>query len=280
MTMESLFLETTAAAERIFGLPETIAFINSVCEGKTLLSSTYVWGEFRRTFLNDHIICHTVFVNSLERGEDLATALKRLPRFSKLRYKPRKLRRAFDVVARLHEQPFDSLREAIERLENEILYGLQIYFFAGLRLPLLTGADCKMTSLLPIQVPETISAKHPRFELISKCTKKENPNCNIISFWRGHKVDLKAVATMAIPKNASKAFINELNEFKKAAQVILENIDAAPSEAYGQRCYAKIADLIICLECPLNAPIITSNRRHYYPLCETLSRPEPICFQS
>lgn len=278
--MESLFLETTAAAERIFGLPETMAFINSVCEGKTLLSSTYVWGEFRRTFLNDHIICHTVFVNSLERGEDLATALKRLPRFSKLRYKPRKLRRAFDVVARLHEQPFDSLQEAVERLENEILYSLQISFFAGLRRPLLTGADCQMTPPLPLQAPETIAAKHPRFELISKCSKRDNPNCKIISFWRDHKADLKAIATMAVPRNVSKTSIDELNEFKKAAQVILENIDVVPSEAYGQRCYAKIADLIICLECPLNVPIITSNRHHYDPLCETLSRPEPICFLS
>jgi len=278
--MESLFLETTAAAERIFGLPETMAFINSVCEGKTLLSSTYVWGEFRRTFLNDHIICHTVFVNSLERGEDLATALKRLPRFSELRYKPRKLRRAFDVVARLHEQPFDSLQEAVERLENEILYSLQISFFAGLRRPLLTGADCQMTPPLPLQAPETIAVKHPRFELISKCSKRDNPNCKIISFWRDHKADLKAIATMAVPRNVSKTSIDELNEFKKAAQAILENIDVKPSEAYGERCYAKIADLIISLECPPNVPIITSNRHHYYPLCETLSRPEPICFLS
>ena len=48
---EAVFLETTAAAERVFGLPETIKLIESICQDKTLLSSTYVWDEFRRTFL-------------------------------------------------------------------------------------------------------------------------------------------------------------------------------------------------------------------------------------
>jgi hypothetical protein len=47
---DGVFLETTAAAERVFGLPETIEFIDGICQDKTLLSSTYVWGEFRRTF--------------------------------------------------------------------------------------------------------------------------------------------------------------------------------------------------------------------------------------
>ena len=273
--MTAVFLETTAAVERIFGLPETKQFIKSVCEKKTLLSSTYVWGEFKRTFLNDHIICHTVFINSLERGEDLATALKRLPKYSNLRYQPRKMERAFDVVARLHEKPFDSLKQAIERLENDILYVLQSYFLHGLHEPLIKGADCQMTGL-PESFTEPEGSNNFRFKLVSKCTKSQNPECDIISFWKHHENDLEAISKMDIPSDIPKPIISELEDFRSEAQVILDKMDKHPSEVFGIRCYAKIADLIICLECPPDAPIITSNMKHYRLLCETLNRPDPI----
>jgi hypothetical protein len=273
---EAVFLETTAAAERVFGLPETIEFIDGICQDKTLLSSTYVWGEFRRTFLYDSIICHTVFVNSLERQEDLAMALKRLPRYEKLQYKPRKLRRALDVIARLHETPFESLKEAIERLENDIRYTLKQLFFRGLQSPLLEGAGCRMTAESPIETVPPVSSSYSTFKLPSKCSQKKRPECGIISFWKERRADLKAVANMKIPSSTKKNICTELEEFRKAAQAILQG---KTIEAYGTRCYAKMADTIICLECPPEVPIVTSNQNHYRPLCQTLRRLDPICFQ-
>ena len=273
---EAVFLETTAAAERVFGLPETIEFIDGICQDKTLLSSTYVWGEFRRTFLIDTIMCHTVFVNSLERQEDFATALKRLPRYEKLQYKPRKLRRALDVIARLHETPFESLKEAIQRLENDIRYTLKQLFFRGLQSPLLEGAGCRMTAEGPIETVPPVSGNFSTFKLPSKCTQKERPECGIISFWKERIEDLEAVANMKIPSSTKKNIRTELEEFRKAAQAILQG---KTIEAYGTRCYAKMADTIICLECPPGVPIVTSNQNHYRPLCKTLRRLDPICFQ-
>jgi len=275
-TGEAVFLETTAAAERVFGLPETLEFIDGVCEDKTLLSSTYVWNEFRRTFFYDTIICHTVFVNSLERQEDFATALKRLPRFHELRYKPRKLRRALDVIARLHEMPFESLEEAIQRLENDIRYTLERLFFKGLQRPLLDGAGCRMTAENIIETSPQVPDRYGTFKLPSKCSKKERPKCGIISFWKERRADLESVANMKIPSGIKKNLRIELEEFRKAAQAILKG---KTIEAYGTRCYAKMADTIICLECPPNVPIVTSNQNHYRPLCQILRRPDPICFQ-
>lgn len=275
-TGEAVFLETTAAAERVFGLPETIEFIDGVCQDKTLLSSTYVWDEFRRTFLYDTIICHTVFVNSLERQEGFALALKRLPRFYELRYKPRKLRRALDVIARLHETPFESLEEAIQRLENDIRYMLERLFFNGLRRPLLDGAGCRMTAENIIETSPQLPGKYGTFKLPSKCSKKERPECGIISFWKEHRTDIEAVANMKIPSGIKKNIRTELEEFLKAAQAILKD---KTIEAYGRRCYAKMADIIICLECPPGVSIVTSNQNHYRPLCQTLRKPDPICFQ-
>ena len=275
-TSEAVFLETTAAAERVFGLPETIEFIDGVCQDKTLLSSTYVWDEFRRTFLYDTIICHTVFVNSLERQEDFATALKRLPRFHELRYKPRKLRRALDVIARLHETPFESLEEAIQRLENDIRYMLERLFLKGLQRPLLDGAGCRMTAENIIETSPQVPDRYGTFKLPSKCTQKKRPECGIISFWKERRADLEAVANMKIPSGIKKNIHNELEEFQKAAQAILKG---KTIEAYGTRCYAKMADIIICLECPSGVPIVTSNQNHYRPLCQILRKPDPICFQ-
>lgn len=276
-TEEAVFLETTAAAERVFGLPETIEFIDGVCQDKTLLSSTYVWDEFRRTFLYDTIICHTVFVNSLERQEDFATALKRLPRFYELRYKPRKLRRVLDVIARLHETPFESLEEAIQRLENDIRYTLERLFFNGLQHPLLDGAGCRMTAENIIESSPQVPDRYGTFKLPSKCTQKKRPKCGIISFWKERRADIEAVANMKIPSGIKKNVRTELEEFRKAAQAILKG---KTIEAYGTRCYAKMADTIICLECPPDVPILTSNQNHYRPLCQILRRPDPICFQT
>jgi endogenous inhibitor of DNA gyrase (YacG/DUF329 family) len=273
---EAVFLETTAAAERVFGLPETIEFIDGVCQDKTLLSSTYVWDEFRRTFLYDTIICHTVFVNSLERQEDFATALKRLPRFHELRYKPRKLRRVLDVIARLHETPFESLEEAIQRLENDIRYTLERFFFKGLQNPILDGAGCRMTAESPMEIPPPASGRYGTFKLPSKCTQRKRPECGIISFWKERRADLEAVANMKIPSGIKKNIRTELEEFRKAAQAILKG---KAIESYGTRCYAKMADIIICLECPSGVPIVTSNQNHYRPFCQILRRPDPICFQ-
>ena len=274
--MHQVFLETTAIAERIFGVPESINYVESLCKNKTLLSSTYVWGEFRRTFLNDTIICHQVFSNSFERGDNLPTALKRLARFEKIRYKPRKLRREWDIVARLHESKFETLKEAIDRLENDILYELEIYFFKGLKKPLLNGANCKMTSDTPVAIgsPEKIT-----FELASKCTRIERPECEIVSFWKSHRSDLEAVSAAQIPPGFTGKSKVEIQSFINAALEILNNIERSPKEAYGKRCYAVIADLIICIEAPRQTPIITTNCGHYTFLCSALKMPAPFCFK-
>ncbi len=275
---DGIFLENTATAERIFGLPETIEFIHAVCRDKAILSSAYVWAEFRRTFIYDTIICHTVFLNSRERGEDLATALKRLPRYEKVRYKPRRLRRTCDVVARLHETPFESLEEAIERLDNDIQYYLERCFFSGLLLPLFDGTRCQMTALNPIEHSQQSEGGYTRFELPSKCTKRERPGCGIASFWAERQADLESVANMQMPNNVRPDVRSELETFRESAQIILRHLVDDPSEAFGERCHVRMADVIICLECPAMVPILTSNRDHYRPLCNATGRPDPISF--
>jgi len=142
--------------------------------------------------------------------------------------------------------------------------------------PLLEGAGCRMTAESPIETVPPVSGSYSTFKLPSKCSKKERPECEIISFWKERRADLEAVAKMKIPSGIKKDICAELEEFRKAAQAILKG---KTIEAYGTRCYAKMADTIICLECPPGVPIVTSNQNHYRPLCQILRRPNPICFQ-
>jgi hypothetical protein len=264
----TLYLETTATADRIFGLPETIEALKQICRSNVL----------RHTFIRDAVVCHTYLVNSLEVGDSLSVALLRVRRAPEFRFRPRRANRAWDIVARLHDIPLLSLSDAIAQLEKDIRYSLRRLFFKGLQVPLLDTVACKRTDENPTEIPPSTTGGYARFTMRSACSKESPPDCNIVTFWTRNKGDLSMVAAMTLPTPIKRETRVELETMKAQAQKVLDAIDSDPSECHGEGCYAVLSDLVIALECPPAVPIVTRNSRHFAPLCGALSRPAPISY--
>ena len=275
--MPTLYLDTTVPVDRLFGLPETIKQLERICGENPLISSTYVWDEFRRTVLRDFVTCHAYLLNAMVKGESLEVGLRRVKHDKQLRFRPRRRDRAWDITILLLR--FQSIEAAVDRLEKDIRWNLRRVFFQGLIQPLQDGTDCKMTAIEPVMIPSHTLGGYPRFDLPSGCNKASPPNCQIITFWKRNRDALRLVADMEIPAGLRKDTRHELSVLREEAGKLLACIGTHPNECYGERCYAVFADLVITLDCPPTVPIVTRNYRHFAPLCSTLSRPEPVSYR-
>ena len=275
----TVYLETTATADRIFGLPETRAALKQACSGNVLLSSAYVWSEFRHTFVRDAVVCHAYLVNSLEVGDSLAVALQRIGRAKEFSFHRRRVDRAWDVVARLYDTPLLSLRDAVAQIEKDIRYNLHHLFFMGLHVPLLDTVGCKRTDAGPTEIPPGRPGGYARFTMRSACSKDSPPDCNIVTFWKRNEGDLSKVATMTLPTQISRKTKEDLERIRAQAQRVLNAFGNNLDECYGEGCYAVLSDVVIALECPPDVPIVTRNTRHFDPICCALSRPTPISYR-
>ncbi|MBM3333388.1 hypothetical protein FJY63_01885 [Candidatus Sumerlaeota bacterium] len=90
---------------------------------------------------------------------------------------------------------------------------------------------------------------------------------------------LRAVVGMTIPEHVGKDTKKELEKVRAEAKRLADVLDGRPRECYGERCHVLLADLVITLECPPGIPVVTSNVRHFAPLCSALSRPEPLGYR-
>jgi len=277
MSGKRLYLDTTAGADRIFGLPETRQALKEVCHDHVLLSSVYVWDEFRRTFIGVAVLCHTMLLNSMVKGESLRDGLQRVRQ--ELNFKPRRKDRAWDILAYMQDPPIRSLENAVDRLEKNIRFTFRRLFFRGLQLPLQDTVHCRMTDESPTIIPPDGPSGYTRFEMRSGCSKDAPRDCGIVTFWENNVEALRLVAAMAIPTGASKATRKELSQVRDEARKIATAIDGRVTESYGETCYVHLGDLVITLECPRDVPIVTSNVRHFAPLTYALSRPKPISYR-
>jgi len=275
--MPTLYLDTTVPVDRLFGHSETVDCLKQICGQNPLISSTYVWDEFRKTVLHDFVTCHACLLNAMARGKSLQDGLRSFKADPQLSYRPRRRDRGWDITILL--QGFQSIEGAVDRLEKDIRWDLRHVFFQGLIQPLQNGTDCKMTAIEPVMIPSHTLGGYPRFELPSGCNKASPPSCQIMTFWKRNREAFRLVADMEIPAGLRKDTRHELSVLREEAGKLLACIDTDPNECYGKRCYAVFADLVITLDCPPTVPIVTRNDRHFAPLCSTLSRPEPISYR-
>lgn len=274
-----LYIETTAAAGRIFGLQQTQAALQKIFGSAQLISSGFVWGEFRRTFVKDAIVCHNVFLNAMVRKQSFGEALKRLRDYDKIRFRPRALDRVWDIIGTISDPPLKSVDDAVDRLEKYIRYDLKVLFFHRLEPLLVDLSDCKMTAVDALKTELPGHTGYYIFDLPSSCSMAKPPACQIVAFWQHHRAELEKIALMHIPAAGDKQLIQELTYFKTNAAELLQTLDEKPSTAFGRRCHSFLADVVIVLEAPESAQIVTSNEAHYAPICAALGRPSPIAFR-
>ena len=240
-----LFLETTVQAGRITFAHETRKAIGRTIDGYKLLSSTYVMGEFKQTFLHDAVFLHKLVSDS----SSPQVALNRAERYQN-RTKDRMLR----IFVQITEGHLADKRYVLSVLERYIEWQFIDRFMKDLH-SIVNQTGCERAGVQPVKAGGV-------YDFPIKCQKASPPNCQIQEFLATHKKKLKLV-------------IDGVSLLDEESQEKLESLRAilAGGLPFGNTC-KDIADLIIALEVPEGAALATTNTRHFAPLAQILGGPE------
>ena len=243
----SLFLETTAQVARTLGSYREREKHLSVCGGCKLLSSTYVLGEFKKTFLHDAVIFHTILIDSESTSEALGRAQ---------RYPGRKTNRMYTLFARLAEDNNMEREAVLAKLEMLIEWQLENRFRHGLT-DVLDKTHCTRAAW-------TTAKTDGVYGLQMSCAKAAPPECGIVAFWDEHREYLERIVAVLQDYD-----VEDADERDKGVEECIGVLSGGQPE--GRTCEA-LADAIMAIECPEDAQLQTTNAKHFGVLCEAMGR--------
>lgn len=248
-----LFLETSVQVDRVIGDRDTQGAILRNCRGCTLVSSFRVLGEFIDTLIHDTVILHRLIADSPSVGE----ALRRFSKFPGLRFRPRRQQRAIALFGNMTEEGEAPREEVLARLERMIDWQLLARFHDELS-HVVNHSDCVKARWKP----QRLGASYDMSGL--RCVKENPPDCRIAPFLEEQRLTLESLVH-ALGRVVARD--KGLREARAALQKVLAGTDVP----FGTNCYV-LADTIIALEAPDDAPIYTTNERHFRPLAEAIGK--------
>jgi hypothetical protein len=221
------FLETTVQATRTVGSRKELAAYRQWAKGRALMSSAYVLGEFKSTFVRDAVRFHTLLLDS----EDASDALQRL---SQKTFRPRVMARSIKLFAVL-AQDNDIDRQVLQaRLEMLIEWQLESRFLEGLDGGLIDATGCR-------KAHATASRNAGAYSLEGlACNQASPPNCRIGAFWEERLPLLQRVRD-EMQNGEDPEFAGKVRA--EAAGVL------GFGPPHGHTCQV-LSDLVIALECP------------------------------
>lgn len=243
-----VFLETTAQVARVLGSAGERAEHRARHRDCRLFSSTYVLGEFKKTFLRDAVRFHALLVDS----ERAADALQRLERT----FSDRTHRRSVKLFAVLVEDEEIERDTLLDRLESLIEWQLEQRFRCALVGGLLDETRCARANACAVRADGVYTMQG------ASCTKRDRPPCGIDEFWRRNERLLRHLVRCL----GSDALDRELKRLVEEGRRVV-----AGDAPEGRTCEG-LADAIIALECPRDAALQTTNKRHFGPLCSLLRK--------
>lgn len=244
-----MFLDTTVQADRVTAALPTRGAIAKALENCRLLTSTYVMGEFKQTFLHDAVLFHKLLTDSRTTAE----ALNRLER-----YKERPAKRMVRVFARIMEEgpedkPSMDKPSMLSRLVRMVEWQLVDNFLFNID-RVLDGTGCARARVQPVRCNGT-------YNFPVRCRKADPPRCGVADYIAAHKRQLLAVAEHLVTDDA------DLQRLLRSVGSVLEG-----GSPRGNTCKS-ISDLLIALEVPKDAVLATTNTRHFAPLAQVLGGP-------
>ena len=246
-TPGTLFLETTVQAARTLGSRREREAYRRAHSGCVLLSSTYVLGEFKKTFLRDAVRFHLLLLDS----ETPAEALQRLTRRFRHRTHPRCVQ-LFAVLVEDGEIDRDVL---LSKLESLVEWQLEGRFLERLSRDLYDDTGC-------MRARAQATRRESGYELREvRCSKDDPPGCRIGEFWSRHGESLAKVHGHMRSQTDP-----ESQRVAQACSDVQSGVDP-----HGTHCVA-LADTVISLECPVEMVLQTTNRTHFEPLCAILGK--------
>ena len=244
---ESLFLDTSVQADKFLGYDEKRNFINKNLKGKTLMSSTWVLGEFKAAFIDDAVTLQALLLDSPTIAEGLLRTEK---------YRDRIHKRMIKLFGNLcTDGEFD--KEAIlSRLDILIEYMLEARFNMGLSQPLINHTNCHKARVYAKRVDQS-------WDFHVRCRKSDKPKCEVEQFVRKHTQLLKDFVESPLVKGSTD---NEIKKYQTTIEKILSG-----DIPRGNNCRA-LGDVIITLEAPKRTSVFTMNIEHFKITCSVFKK--------
>jgi len=241
-----VFLDTTIQIERLTGTHARRAQLAAQLAGKEVVTSTYVLGEFLRTLVKDCITLYTLVWENVYL-DDVEVQIAN-------RFNKREASRCLLLWATLQRARAYGREKVLCTLRTYIEYGLVQAFMAGVD-QVSDATGCGLAQERPHRVEGT-------YRLRAQC-RREVKECRLEEWLTAHSAALDGVA--AHLRASGEPDLVRIGE-------LLAEFPHTPETVRGRNCTWYLGDLIITLECPADAALYTTNRRHFGVLCAQLGK--------
>ena len=241
-----VFLDTTIQIERLTGTRARRAQLTAQLAGKEIVTSTYVLGEFLRTLVRDCITLYTLVSQNVYL-DDVEVQIAN-------RFNKREASRCLLLWASLHRARAYGREKVLCTLRTYIEYGLVQAFMAGVD-QVSDATGCGLAQERPRRVEGT-------YRLRAQC-RREVKECRLEEWLATYSAALDGVAPHL--RASGEPALVRIGE-------LLGEFPHAPETVRGRNCTWYLGDLIITLECPADAALYTTNRRHFGVLCAQLGK--------
>jgi len=266
MNSEKYFVETTIIDRLILAQKPARDFLTCFLSAVEACSSTYIKMEFYRTVVAD---CVYLYNLGIEEGS-IHGIHRRLIRGQRAWYRKRSFSRCLELFSRFLEECEDkrgevSFDEFMETIKLHIVRLLRRRFHRLLAPDKIItdaiGGDSigRDKCVIISKEPEILNTG--KFYMKSTC-RKEQAQCQLPQFIKRNESNFSKIleTLQSLPEaRKDKEIIVAINTI----QAVLGN----PDEARGQNCM-NLGDAIIAVECPADAIILTTNEKHFKPLCK------------
>ncbi len=258
MEKSKVFIETTIQILRLFGGTAERQRIEALLADKYVITSAYVFMEFRRTILQDFSLLRSIAQQKNGEGFERVSFSDILREIANVRtvLSSRALRRLLLVLASLAEH-FESFvvpsKELVKFLSFQINYLAYERFFDIVD-EVVNCTDCdlvKVTTPLGDRISSRLSCNAARAQ------------CQLVHFLSAHRGELCRIET---------AMANAAPEVKDArALAALQRVNTDVSLVLGERTCWAVGDIIIALAVPADA-LIFSVDQHFEVICGELKK--------
>lgn len=260
----SVFLDTTIQVGKIWGDDSHRQAVKQILDKfESRISSSYVKMEFKRGFLQYLIYVYNILVESRDFKEILGRAQKLSPQAShRIRAVVRALYCFFGSeelkASKIYDGPIlDELYSQMESFLRQRIETAMSSFEDGLD-SITDQTSCFLASKEPIMKGEIFDNTHP------KC-KKQDIKCGIVNFLIQNKEAFQRILEVL---EAAPDLDQEMQKMKNAVEKVLKYHDEIANRTNCWHC----GDAIIAIECPSEAKLFTTNKKHFQLLCRAINK--------
>ncbi|MBC8232910.1 hypothetical protein H8E77_25490 [bacterium] len=241
-----MFVETTAAIHRHFGTFEQQEFVIQAMKNRRIITCTFVLFEYKRVVQRPCVELHRL----LTRTGDINEAF----RLYGQSYSVSQLSIGYSLFPPILGQATDNIREVLGRLESLIENDLSALF--RLDVDEITDAThCALAYRQPVRYGNTYASG---FLSVSRAAF----DCDLPNFIEANRDAFQAVYD---------ALTEERSQRTRRLRQTLARVLRNPAESRGRNALI-LADLVIAVEMPAEALLLTTNRRDFEKICSILGK--------